>query len=55
LSKVIALRKLTKVIKHIQNSPVVENEEGRMIAVDKLRAVRKKWKSMPWREISSNR
>lgn len=55
LSKVIALRKLTKVIKHIQNSPVVENEEGRTIAVDKLRAVRKKWKSMPWCEISSNR
>jgi len=55
LSKAIAMRRLNRVIKDIKKSPLVENEEGRTIVMDKLNEVRKKWKSMPWREISPNR
>ena len=55
LSKLIALRRISRLIRQIKNSPFDESEEVRKIAMDKLKDVRKRWKSMSWSEISPGR
>ncbi len=55
LSKAMAMRRLSKMIRHIQHAPFVESADGRRIAVRKLKEVRQSWKSMQWREISPSK
>ncbi len=55
LSKLIVLRRISRLIRQVKHSPLDESEEARKIVIDKLKDVRKRWKSMSWSEISPGR
>ena len=45
------LRKLQKLHKYVDRSSLVENEETRMILLDKLSKVREKWMEQDWSKL----
>jgi len=53
ISKVLAMRRLSRIISYIQHSPFVEDEDSRKILMDKLNEIRERWESMQWYEIDN--
>jgi hypothetical protein len=49
--KTNSLRKLTKIIKYFEHTPLVEDEESRKILLTRLRAIRAQWKQARWTEM----
>ena len=51
ISKSIVIRRLDKVIKYFQHSPLVESDDAREILVGRLRSIQESWRKMNWKEM----
>ncbi len=51
ISKSIVMRRLDKVIKYFQHSPLVESDDAREILVGRLRGIQESWQKMNWKEM----
>ena len=51
ISKSITLRRLNRVIKYFQRTPLIESDDAREILVGRLRGIETSWRKMNWKEM----
>jgi hypothetical protein len=51
LSKVVAMRKIGRIIKYFEHTPIVEDDESRDMVVKRLQSIKTQWKNMGWKDI----
>jgi hypothetical protein len=49
--KLIAIRRLDKIIKYFKHSPMVESDNARQILIERLQSIQDSWCKMEWKKM----